>query len=163
MSLINDALKRARDAQRKNPAAGRTPLPPYRAQKKERDLGWLPPAVIILLIIVAFFFIALAFAHHAVKKIVNTPDQTSTQQIETVSAPAPEPALIGAAAISNMNASTSALVQGIFYDPVHPSAIINDRTVFIGDTVKGMRVTAISRSSITLVGNGRTNILVIGQ
>jgi hypothetical protein len=165
MSLINDALKRAKEAQRKNlpPAPAPAPPPLYRSRERNRPPGRLIPAIIIFLIIVAFFFVALAFEHHAVKNIVNTPEPLSTQDVETAVAPAPPPAVIGAAAISNLNSTPLARVQGIFYDPVHPSAIISGRTVFPGDAVDGMRVAAISRNAITLVGNGRTNTLVVGQ
>jgi hypothetical protein len=163
MSLINDALKRAKEAQRKNPPPGAPPLTPYNARENERDLSWVLPVLIIFLIIVAFFFIVLAFAHHAVRKIVNAPDAAATQQVETVVAPAPPPPVIGPAALTNGNRPPATRVQGIFYDPVHPCAIISGRTVYLGDDVDGMRVTAIARNSITLVGKGQTNTLVVGQ
>ena len=165
MSLINDALKRAREAQRKNPPTSVPPMAPFVAREKSRDPGWVLPAVIILLIVVAFFFIALAMAHHSVKKIVNAPEISTTQPVEEASVPAippPPPDLIGPAALTN-GPPPPPRVQGIFYDPVHPSAIISGRTIFPGDMVDGMRLTKISRTSITLVGHGKTNILVVGN
>ena len=63
----------------------------------------------------------------------------------------------------NTDVSKPTMVQGIVYDPAHPWAIVNGKTVYVGDSVEGMRVTAISRNSITLVGNGRTNRLIVGQ
>ena len=55
------------------------------------------------------------------------------------------------------------ILQGIVYDPVHPWAIVNGKSIYLGDNVSGMRVTKISRSSITLVGNGQTNIVYVGD
>jgi hypothetical protein len=168
MSLINDALKRAKDAQRKNtPPSGVSPMRPIEVKREERDLSWILPVVIILLILTAVFFIALAMAKHTFKKIVATPEISTTQQVETVAAPAPNPPappeVIGPAAIIKTDAPAQMQVQGIVNDPAHPWAIISGRTVYIGDDVNGMRVTAISRNSITLTGNGQTNRLIVGQ
>ena len=54
-------------------------------------------------------------------------------------------------------------VQGIVYDPVNPWAIISGKTVHVGDNVEGMLVTAISRDSITIAGNGQTKQLHVGE
>jgi hypothetical protein len=167
MSLINDALKRARESQRKNPTSVDTRASgpaPVVARKKERDLEWVLPVVIVLLIIVAFFFIMLAMIHHSVKKMAVVPENSETQQVEAAAPatpPEPLPEIGPAALIGNSPKPTR--VQGIGYDPVHPWAIISGHTVYVGDDVDGMRVTAISRNSITLVGNGKTNTLVVGQ
>jgi hypothetical protein len=167
MSLINDALKRAKDAQRKNtPPSGVSPMRPIETKREERDLSWILPVVIILLILVAVFFIALAMAKHTVKTIVAAPEISATQQVEAVVAPAPNPPappeVIGPAAI-NTDAPKQTRIQGIVNDPVHPWAIVSGKTVYVGDNLDGMRVMAISRDSITLVGNGQTNTLVVGQ
>ena len=166
MSLINDALKRAREAQRKNPPASLPPLAPFVARgEKARAPGWILPAVIILLIVVAFFFIALAMARHSVKTIVNAPEISATQPAEAASVaatPLPPPAVIGPAALTN-GLPPPMRLQAISYDPLHPWAIISGRTVYVGDSVDGMRVTKISRGSITVVGNGKTNLLIIGS
>jgi hypothetical protein len=167
MSLINDALKRAKDAQRKNtPPSGVSPMRPIEVKREERDLSWILPVVIILLILTAIFFIGLAMARHTFKKIVAAPEISTTQQVEAVAAPVPNPpappAVIGPAAIST-DVPAQTRVQGIFNDPVHPWAIVSGKTVYVGDFVNGLRVTAISRNSITLTGNGQTNTLIVGQ
>jgi hypothetical protein len=41
-------------------------------------------------------------------------------------------------------------VQGIFYRTNDPSAIINGKTVFVGDTVGAARIVAIERQSVTV-------------
>jgi len=44
----------------------------------------------------------------------------------------------------------SLTVQGIFYRTNDPSAIVNGKTVFVGDTVDSARVVAIERQSVTV-------------
>jgi hypothetical protein len=51
-------------------------------------------------------------------------------------------------------------LQGIFYNPTRPSAVINGNTVFVGEKVAGWSVTAISNKTVTLQnGSGGTNTL----
>jgi hypothetical protein len=163
MSKINDALKRAKNAQQKNtPYSGVTPMRPIEEKKEERDYSWILPVVVILLIVVAVFFIALSLAKHTANSIVAAPEIPSTQQVETVVAPSPPPAVIGPAAI-NTSTPVPTRIQGIAYDPVHPWAIISGKTVYVGDSVDGMRVLAIAKNSVTLAGDGQTNKLYVGQ
>jgi hypothetical protein len=79
--------------------------------------------------------------------------------------------VIGPAAIASGNPDVTPVkppkpplvIQGIVNDPVRPWAIISGRTLYVGDSVRGLRVTAITRNSVTLVGDGETNRLVVGQ
>ena len=186
MSLINDALKRAQEAQRKDspayivspmrpnaPAPARMPMP----RRKQRNFSWIMPVVIILLVLVAVFFMVMAMAERTVKTIVAAPEISTTQPVETAAAPAPNPPaptavvatepppeVIGPAAIIVADVPKPVIIlQGVVNDPKHPWAIVNGKTVYLGDNVEGMRVTKISRSSITLTGNGQTNIVYVGQ
>ncbi len=190
MSLINDALKRAKEAQRENTPSGVSPMRPVEVKRQERDFSLVLPVVIIFLIVAAFLFIGLAMARHTInntdKKIAVAPTMTVSQPVAAAVAPAanPPPAVLPATNPPAPAAPVSApappaevvsppailteppkptLVQGIAYDPVHPWAIINGKTVYVGDFVNGLRVAAISRNSVTLVGNGQTNALVVGQ
>jgi hypothetical protein len=169
MSLINDALKRARESQQKNPPGGARPLPPVETRKRARDFNWVLPALIILLIIVACFFIGL-MAKHTVTKIVNTTDLIATQEVETVvSQPLPD---------TNARSDTNALpasapapvppvlpmLQGIFYDPTQPSAIVDGQTVYVGSRVEGWGVKEISKYTVTLEGtNGLQQKISLGE
>jgi hypothetical protein len=165
MSLINDALKRAKEAQRKTPPSGTSPMRPIEAREEERDYSWILAAVIILLIVVAVFFIALSVSTRKVKAIIAAPEISTTQQVESASVsatPVPPPGVIGPAAIIN-DVPKQTRVQGIFFDPAHPWAIVNGKTVYVGDLIDGMRVAEISRNSVTLAGNGQTNKLLVGQ
>jgi type II secretory pathway component PulC len=183
MSLINDALKRAQEAQRKdNPAYIVSPMRPNAPaptptriptpRRKQRNLSWFMPVVIILLVLVAVFFMVMAMAKRTVKNIVAAPEIATPSQVETAVVPAPTPPapvevaapeVIGPAAIAADVPKPVIILQGVVNDPKHPWAIVNGKTVYLGDNVEGMRVTTISRSSITLIGNGQTNIVYVGQ
>lgn len=52
-------------------------------------------------------------------------------------------------------------LQGIFYRSNNPSAMINSKTVFRGDTLEGVRVVTITRSSVTLEFAGQTKVLTL--
>jgi hypothetical protein len=189
MSLINDALKRAQEAQRKDSPAyivspmrpnAPAPAPAPISRRKKRNLSWILPVVIVLLVVVAVFFVAMAMAKRTVKNIVAVPAVSAPQPVETVAAPAPNPPapeppptvaatpapppeVIGPAAIVTDVPKPVIILQGVVNDPKHPWAIVNGKSVYLGDNVEGMRVTVISRSSITLTGNGQTNIVYVGQ
>ena len=193
MSLINDALKRAKEAQRSDspgyvvsPMRPNTPAPIPVPRRKKRNLNWILPVMIILLVLVAFFFMAMAMVKRAVKNIAAGPVISAAPQVEAVAPPAPAPPppapaptpapstasvapesapeVIGPAAISTDVAGPPMILQGVVNDPVHPWAIVNGKTVYLGDKVNGMRVTLISRSSITLTGGqGQTTTIFVGQ
>jgi hypothetical protein len=182
MSLINDALKRAKEAQRPPPQSGVPPMRPVEIKRKEQDFSVALPVLIIFLIVTAFFFIGLAMAKkhtviHREEKIVAAPAIASTHEVVAAVAPVANPPLSGSPAMNppaspaegispaaiKVEAPKPIRIQGIAYDPVFSWAIVNGKTVYAGDFVDGMRVTAISRNSITLVGNGQTNTLGVGQ
>lgn len=54
-------------------------------------------------------------------------------------------------------------LQGIVFNPKRPSAVINGRTVFIGDRVREMRVVAIGRDTATLAGAERKVVLTMAE
>jgi len=160
MSLINDALKRARESQQKNPPSGGPPLRPVEIRRPRRDVNWIFPALAILLIVAACFFLGLAMTNRTVTKIVNVPDVVVTQQVDTVVAPEPPPETNAPVA----PAPDLPTVQGIFYDPVNPSAIMDGRSVSIGSRVGDWRVKEISKYAVTLEGtNGLLQKINLGD
>ena len=187
MSLINDALKRAKEAQRKETPSGGSPMRPVEAKPTERDFGLVLPVVIVLLVVTAIVFIGLAMtrqpATSTVKNIAAAPaivpPQAPTQTVAIAVVPAtnPPPAALPVPAPATSappaevispapikaEAPKPVRLQGIAYDPLISWAIVNGKTVYVGDFVNGMQVMTISRKSVTLVGNGQTNILVVGQ
>jgi hypothetical protein len=160
MSLINDALKRARKNQG-GPPPGMPPLRPVESGEEDNRVEWILPAVIIFLIVTACFCIGLAAARHTAAKIMNAPEPAATQQVESV----PVPIL---KAPTNTGPQIPAVepikVQGIVYDPVRPWAIVDGKTVFIGDSVREFRVKQISKNAVTLeAADGSQQKLGLGQ
>jgi hypothetical protein len=169
MSLINDALKRAKLAQENNEPTQVTaapllgPVEPA-ARAQAAILVW-PVAIVLLFLFFAGLFFAVSAGSQSKKPMVSDPVAVAVQPVQTVAVLTtnvvkPEPVAV-APMESKVDKPTR--VQGIVYDPVNPWAIISGKTVHVGDNVEGMRVTAISRDSITIAGNGQKKQLHVGE
>jgi hypothetical protein len=159
MSLINDALKRARQNPSRSPQGSLPPLPP--AQNPTPVSAWLAPVIMIFLIAAAIFFITFAVERHSVQTIVTAPPDpvVATQQAAAVAlpviAPAPPPPL---------NPPEAPRLQGIFYSPTAPTAIVDGKTVSPGSHYLQYRVTEITQYTVTLVGpDGKAIRLGLGD
>ena len=208
MSLINDALKRAKQAQQEA-AESPAPVPHLRPVEPSQEsarhgLGLAVPiglAVIALLGLMLFWVLwkkegsvapatnrpALSVAARTpAAEPVSTPAAAPTTTPDS-SAPAPdvrpsipEPAVASSnGSTTNPAAATSEStdsnhvatiesapptppplkLQSIVYNPRSPSAMINGRVVFVGDRMRDLRVVAIHRDDVVLIGGGRTNLL----
>jgi hypothetical protein len=193
MSLINDALKRAKESQQKDTPPGMSPLRPVETNQPEREFNLVLPVVITFLVVAALALIGLSLVGRAHKipdeklaaapVVVPKPEVASIVPLVT-NAPAPAalptnpPAIlipiVAAVSAAPPVAATNPVVtnppppkplrlQGIAYDAAHPSAIIGGKAVYVGSLVDGMRVTAILPDSVTLAGNGHTKTLVVGE
>ena len=76
----------------------------------------------------------------------NTPPAESTNEVAAVAEPAPAPV---------------PRLQAILFNPARPSAVVNGKTVFIGNTVANFRVTSITETTVTLVGETESHILTL--
>ncbi len=190
MSLINDALKRARQAQQENPPV--TPPLEFRpveaASRENRRTNLL--AVGLTLVIMAIlglsgllvWFVSQS-RHPAVpvtaREVVApaapptnaallSPPPPAAQDAGVLKPIVPQPEDLG---LPNTNRVTVAIetpavppppplkLQGIFFNPQNPSAVVNGRTVYLGDRVNGARVIGISPVAVTLVSATETNVL----
>ena len=156
MSLINDALKQARKAPPRNTPSAVPPLHPA-SDESSPVAAWLLPAIVIFLIVAAIFFIGWAFAHHSVRTVAAEPDASATQQVAVVtppvvthSAPPPPP----------INPPDAPKLQAIFFMPKDLSAIIDGKTVRVGDKFGQYTVKAISKYTVTLVGADKKEIQI---
>ena len=52
-------------------------------------------------------------------------------------------------------------VQGIFYRAHNPSAMVNGKSVFVGDHVSGATISAITSDSVTVEMNGAKKVLTL--
>lgn len=164
MSLINDALKRAKQSQEKNPPPGGPALLPVEPHPPGA-LAWMLPVAVIILIVAACFVIGLATARHTVTAIVNAPQPVATQTVAAAAAPfVPPPAPVVETNAEAVAAPEMPKLQGIVLDPQRPWAIVSGQTVYVGDKVGEFRVKAISKFTVTLTGaDGRPKIIGIGN
>ena len=155
MSLIIDALKQARQTPPRNQPNSPPPLRPV-VEESSSAVAWLIPVIVIILIVAAIFFIGWASAHRAVRSSVAAPEPVeATHQVVSVPSPvvahAPEPPPV-------VNPPDAPVLQGIFYSPTAPSAIVDGKTVRPGDQFRQYRVKEIGKFSVTLVGPDKKEI-----
>jgi hypothetical protein len=161
MSLINDALKQARQAQPPNPPPNPPPLAP--AESVSQGGGsWLAPVMIILLLAAAGIFIGLSLAKHA--RLSASAPPVATTVTQQVKAAAFLPVVTNPPPSTNVVAVVppkppEPKLQGILLAASRPCAIVSGRTVFIGDQVGKLRVAAITEDSVTLQSETETNVL----
>jgi hypothetical protein len=172
MSLINDALNRAKKTQQENPP----PTPPLQFRPPEVAHESDPRSTVLIvggifglgLVVVlgGLLFWAVAQQRQAslqaeartleqaarVKPVVVAPvvapEQSPTNSLPVVEESPPAPEL---------------KLQGILFNPTKPSAAVNGQTVFIGDRVNGFRVLAITARTVTLASSTETNVLSLSQ
>jgi hypothetical protein len=184
MSLINDALKRARQAQQPHaPDAPQLrvqfrPVEPAQQPKKKNTAVWTA-VVVVAVLAIGFVFRQLtrensSSAPKEAKAREIVPVNPITQETATPAAPTNAP-IPNASELASHDTGTPAPVvdeapakpapklQAVVFDPRRPSAIISGKSVFVGDRVGDLRVVAITRESVTLVGGGQTNLLVLGE
>ena len=201
MSLINDALKRAKENQ---PATTPAPEPDKPMQPAEppadtsRGRGLPPyfiPAVLIVLCGACWFLLQgweskrqAGIYPDPITINAREPEPVLEPTVGTVKEPTPEelkefgvdPAALrgvsatpavnpsaAVAAITNTTGSASAQpqpafkLQGIFYRANSPSAMINSRTVYVGEMIDDAKVQSIDRQSVTLIQGGQTRVLTL--
>jgi hypothetical protein len=170
MSLINDALQRAKESEQ-NKSPGMPPLQPVKFTSRG-GIGWLLPASVVVFVTAACFFIGLSLTRHTPVPAANAPESSEKRPEKLVSAPEAVSVVTPPAAVADTNppAISNAIVeatppppepklQGILFDPKRPCAIVDGAMVFAGDRVRGFRVTAISRHSVTLKKGTDTKVL----
>ncbi len=191
MSLINDALKKARESQPAdlNATADGPPLRPVDAVRSSGRREFSFNLLLLLLagvvLLLAGLFIAEWYQESRVNVRVRakakpweTPDITIIKPPPVVHEPkntlptmtAPVPAipqtvalvsgLSNAIAESPAKQETKYKLQSVFYRPVGASAVINGKTVSVGERAQGALVIAIGKESATIVTpSGQTNFL----
>ena len=212
MSLINDALKRAKQAQRDNPAPA--PTLPFRAaepaEHRSSDSPMLMIAGILAIVALGGLLAVLALRRPAVAQpVVNarqlsdptqvgspaletavadpippeptrpvpaqanpTPTASSPTRSSTVAGAGTPPAATDSLAPSDATTNAPVVVadptpptpitpklQGIFYRPERPSAVINGKYVYIGSRVAEFQVLAFTQENVIIGNATQTNVL----
>jgi hypothetical protein len=179
MSLVNDALKRATEAQKNIAPAPGDYLPLRReepAQQRKKGTGIVLPVTLLAVLVAAIFSFVLMNQRSGF-----LPVQLPTQSVHAASsipAPAPAAALTPDVVIAPVTGTLAInppaptiqgappkpeplKLQAVFFTPPRSLAIINGKRVYVGDLVRDMRVGAVGSSSVTLIGPNQTNYLTL--
>lgn len=217
MSLINDALKRAKEAQDQAPPPPSSPMqfrPVEPSQPVRHGLGLLVPVALAVVALLVLLFVwqlsqprsaagptevsaktarvaqampaseaasASAAAVTEVPVVATQPEPVP----ETISSTSPIAGAVVAPATNGTATTTGAQesevtdapaitpppapkpvplrLQAIVFSHTRPSAMVNGKTLFIGDKLGDLRVKAIDKESLTLVGAGQTNLLTLSE
>ncbi len=212
MSLINDALKRAQEAQRKQSPPPMTGAPLHSTSRQKSSMPWILAVLVVFALLIAIVGKGLLLRTNKSRvtneKIASTQKQNATQPVApkkiivpTPPQPVPVKPVVVQTPVTNVPevviekpaiptnvapppaetnppAPVAAVempqptdlqslfkLQGIFYRPNRPSAVINGRALFNGETlfvnerVGSARVIAITPDSATVVLGGQTNVL----
>ena len=190
MSLINDALKRARLVQQQTPP----PTPPLQFRRVELVPTNPTSTPLVLICLALAVMVAVALGGTVVglvarKSARELPVTTRAVTEQAVASPAaaliqavgpPSPALppARAPALTPVELETNTLtpvavveplkplapkLQGISFHPTRPSAIVNGKSVVVGDRVDGFRVLAIASGSVILGNGTATKVLSLSE
>ena len=165
MSLINDALKKASQtptpttpAPTKEPlhVATHTPAPRW-------PLFVVPPLVAIVFATGTFMVMRGWYGTRPVSAKEAQVETTSEPTVAAVVAPAPkpEPLITNAVAAVPAAAFPTLKLQGVIWSPSRPSAVINGKSVFVGEKVERALVTAIEQDSVKVTLNGEERVLTL--
>jgi hypothetical protein len=169
MSLINDALKRASqsDRNRPRPPEKYAPLEPAPSRRSPSIFPALAAGVVLALALAAWFFwqwwnatlspAPQIVAHVAAAPFRPDPAPAPVAREAVPPPPAPEPAPPAKPVPAAWPADLK--MMGIFFSKTHPRALINDRTVGVGDEIDGIRVTKIENDRVTVEWNGQVKEL----
>jgi len=166
MSLINDALKRAKESQRDHPQSGARPLPPVESAARG-GTGWILVASAILFLAATCLFIGPALFGHKAPPV-------ATAKVAEIPAPPAEfvsvPMSNAPPAMPDTNLPPAApaeqvpKVQGIIFNPAHPLAIVNGKTFNVDDRVGDYQVKQILKTSVVFQRpDGSQKTLGIGE
>jgi uncharacterized lipoprotein YbaY len=189
MSLINEALKRARESQTDMvvppPASNlqfKQPAPSETGASSARHWPIFTLAGLALLGTVYALRLATLKEAAATAPLITAQARTS--------APEPLPDVGGSVLVRNARAvpdeaalaeeryyfgdeelygsgaqaeSAPYKLQAIIFQPRHPLAIVSGKSLFIGDKLGDLRVYSITKNTVTLVNNSQTNTLRLEQ
>jgi hypothetical protein len=183
MSLINDALKRASQSDKKRSAPTALPrlMQPAAAPQRTGSSLLVAGIVVVALVLAVagwIFWRGFGTAHTVVavprvqpaQAVVAAPPPVAVKPAVAVpqsqSAPAPAPAAVVAAPPAESPAPdpwpTNLTVNAIFYSKSNPRALVNGKTVATGDTIDGVLVTGIMSDRVFVDYKGQSKVILMG-
>lgn len=193
MSLINDALKRAKLTQAENPPT--TPTLEFRAAEAAAETSRQKALLVVGLCLMLIAIIGMAtllvkYATEANRRnvsvgarrgdapiVAKVQTNAANETVIVAAVKAAEDVLLerkldpdkpdtNGVPVFTENAAPplpAFKLQGIFFNPGNPSAVVNGRTIYLGDRVNGFRLIAVSPVAVTLSNGAETNVLSLSQ
>ena len=175
MSMINDALKK-RTGQKPASLPTASEVPAGFSPVDDRPRGF--PALTLFIVLIPLIALGVWFLVKGLQMdeqpITVQADATPIKEVVAAralepSTPAPAPVPAIAAVQPATPPATNSLpaagpvfkLQGLYWRPSRPSAVVNGKTVYVGDHVETARVTAIDQQSVTLNLNGESKTLSV--
>lgn len=170
MSLINDALKKA--SQTPAPATPAPTKEPLRVATHTPAPRWplfvIPPLVAVVFATGTFMVLrgwksqSTVSAREAAAQTVPA-EKLSPSPADTtsVAAVAPTPAPTNTIAPAPVPAFPPLKLQGIIWNPRRPSAVINGKSLFVGEKVERAVVVAIEQDTVKVTWNGEERVLTL--
>jgi len=165
MSLINDALKKASQTPTPTtPAPTKEPLHVATHTPAPRWPLFVVPPLVAVVFAAGTFMVMRGWQGSRTVSAKETQVETASALPSTtpVAAPAPKPEPPVTNAVAAVPASFPDLkLQGVIWSPSRPSAVINGKSVFVGEKVERAVVTAIEQESVTVTLNGEERVLTL--
>jgi len=175
MSMINDALKRAKQTQDEKPP----PVPPLKFQPVEPGQEVSPRSPVVIAGVALGLTVIVCAGGLLLWLVAQSGGTTLRVEARTTKPdglvdPPPAPLAVGgtsgpAAGTNSQPAvvepppSPELKLQGIFFNPRSPSAVVNGRTVYVGDKVSGFSVLTITPQAVTMATATQTNVLSLSH
>ena len=186
MSMLNDALKQAKQTQQENPPPTPPlqfrPVEPGQPNHSRAPLLFVSLALALILVVALGGMLVWLVSQKAAGELrvaARSADEPATAvtadakpaivaPLPLALPPAPHPVEPGtntppSAATAEPPQPLAQKLQGISFHPTRPLAVVNGKTVVIGDRVGGFRVLAITRRSVILGSATATNVLSLSE
>jgi hypothetical protein len=178
MSLINDALKRASQRDKSHPRQTEThaSMKPAAEERSSSPALALGAGVVLALVLAGWFFWqwwntshppASAKVEHVAAIAPKPAPAPVVQEIipplsapAPTSTPAPAPAPAPPAKAVEQTWPADLKLMAIFFRQTNPLALINGKTLGVGDLIDGIRVTKIERDRVSVEWNGQVKELM---
>lgn len=181
MSLINDALQRAKQQTTQPTPMPNLPLRPMEPVQVEKKGSAMTFSIVAIVLIVAVAVISGWYQRSRISKtqvqsvaptpapesmaaaiptVVPTPVKVVEPQPTTeIKSLAPTTEATNSVPIIESPKPTPIKLQAILFNTTRPSAIINGKTVYVGNRFGEYRVASITQTRATLVSSTATNVL----